>query len=80
MSFSEKPHPLGLTAAAFARAYERVHGGAVGAYKGIFRDGRRDWPGAGFGIAPIVRVLREESPEGEVVKFVQELGGGRRRS
>ena len=69
------PHPLGLTAAGFAAAYPRIRGGARAAYKAIFRDGRNDWPGAEFRVAPIVRELREESSEGQVIKFVQDLGG-----
>lgn len=65
-------------------------GGAIAAYRSVVRDGVKGVVTAdGVEIkvdrAPIVRLLREESDEGEVVKFVQRLplgeegGAGRER-
>lgn len=73
------PHPLSLTSDEFVRAYSgRIvleglgkSAGAMLAYKRIFRDGHTDIPGSALSIAPISSTLREDSPEGEVVKFVQ---------
>jgi 23S rRNA (adenine2503-C2)-methyltransferase len=47
-------------------------GGAMETYRGVFRHGTLP---EGVRIAPIVQTLRSESPEGEVVKFCQEVGG-----
>jgi 23S rRNA (adenine2503-C2)-methyltransferase len=63
------PNPIGLTAAAFARAYPTAKWGPRGAYRRLFRDGVTQ----GALVAPIVHELRSESPEGEVIKFVQDL-------
>ena len=65
------PHPMDLTATAFVRAYAGLRGGSLEAYRRLFRDGT----GSESLVAPIVRELREESPEGQVIKFVQDLGG-----
>src|SRR4051812_12454498 len=69
------PHALGLTAEAFCRAYPRLWGGSLAGYRRLFREGVGP-EGVRAGLAPIVRELREESPEGTVIKFVQDLGGG----
>jgi 23S rRNA (adenine2503-C2)-methyltransferase len=69
-------HPLGLTADAFAAAYPRLRGGSLPAYRRLFREGVAP-EGLEVPLAPIVREQREESPEGTVVKFVQDLGGDR---
>jgi 23S rRNA (adenine2503-C2)-methyltransferase len=68
-------HPLGLTAEAFCRAYPSLRGGSLAAYRRLFREGLTEQPGLSVSVAPIVRELREESDEGVVVKFVQDLGG-----
>lgn len=67
----QTPHPLGLTAAAFVSAYPSLRGGSLAAYRDLFRKGVADRISAKP--APIVRELREDSPEGTVIKFVQAL-------
>jgi 23S rRNA (adenine2503-C2)-methyltransferase len=74
------PNPLGLTAAEFCRAYAGVHGGAIAAYRRLFREGVTEQKGVAVQIPPIIREQREQSPEGEVIKFVLPLGGTDRRS
>jgi 23S rRNA (adenine2503-C2)-methyltransferase len=67
------PNPLGLTAAEFCRAYAGVHGGAIAAYRRLFRDGATDQKGVVVEIPPVIREQREQSPEGDVIKFVLPL-------
>lgn len=79
------PDPLGTPSAAFvAVASGRVRvgrlggrDGAMAAYRAVFRENRRDIAGVSVEVAPIVKLLREDSPEGEVIKFVQRLSPGR---
>ena len=73
---TQPPHPLGLTSAEFAREYRHLKGEKPDLYSEIFREGRREFPGLSVPVAPIVRELREESSEGEVIKFVQRLDSG----
>jgi len=47
--------------------------GALAAYRALFREGNLDIPGAAAAVPPIVQTLREQSPEGEVVKFLSRL-------
>jgi 23S rRNA (adenine2503-C2)-methyltransferase len=68
-------HALGLTAAQFAREYRHLKGEKVDLYRRIFRDGELNQPGLNAAVAPIVREQREANAEGEVIKFVQALGG-----
>jgi len=68
--------PLGLTAGEFVarRTAEGAGPGqAMRAYRRLFREGLTEHPLATTRIAPIVRVLRSDSPEGAVYKFVQRL-------
>lgn len=75
--------PLGVTSAAFVRAAgERgvAADPARKAYRAVFREGVREVAiGRGVvaraGVAPIVRELEEETPEGVIRKFVQRLPG-----
>jgi 23S rRNA (adenine2503-C2)-methyltransferase len=72
--------PLGLTSDEFvARARERRHtrgaAGALEAYRRVFREGLCTFGPAGVHLPPVRRTLREDSPEGEVVKFTQEVPG-----
>lgn len=78
------PSPLGLTADAFVRAAGAPLANASGSvnpskplarpaalalYKSFFRDGvNTRWP-----MPLIARTLREESPEGEVIKFISRV-------
>jgi len=64
-----------LTAAAFAGRYPRIKTGPLAVYRRLFREGALRQAGLEVRVAPIVRELREESPEGEVIKFVQALDG-----
>ncbi|HYF14734.1 MAG TPA: 23S rRNA (adenine(2503)-C(2))-methyltransferase RlmN [Phycisphaerales bacterium] len=76
-----KPNPLGLTSDEFVRLYSgsvlvgRLGGvpGALEAYRTIFREGVCDLPGANVPAVRVSRVLREDSPEGEVVKFLTHM-------
>lgn len=75
--------PLGMTLEEFARACSErpglSRGAATDAYRRVFREGVREpRPGVRASAAPIARVLREPSPEGEVVKFTQRVPGLRR--
>ncbi|MEO0482717.1 MAG: 23S rRNA (adenine(2503)-C(2))-methyltransferase RlmN [Planctomycetota bacterium] len=68
--------PLGLTAGELVARRVREGAGpgqALTAYRRLFREGVTDHSLATTRTAPIVRVLRSESPEGEVYKFVQRL-------
>ncbi|MBX3377962.1 MAG: 23S rRNA (adenine(2503)-C(2))-methyltransferase RlmN [Phycisphaeraceae bacterium] len=67
------PHPLSLTAAPFAAAYAHLKGDTRALYRDLFRQGAAT--GLSIDLPPIVRQLRSESPEGEVIKFVLDLGG-----
>ncbi len=73
------PHPLGLTcdefAAAFGPAIRGKRPAAIEAYGRLFRGGEIEQPGLRIELPPLGRVLREESGEGEVVKFTQVVGG-----
>ncbi len=68
--------PLALTSDEFVRKYARKilldgrggRSGALLAYRRLFRTGSRTLPG--FSPPPVVRELREDSPEGEVLKFL----------
>jgi 23S rRNA (adenine2503-C2)-methyltransferase len=68
------PHPLGLTSARFAAEYAHLKGEKRRLYRDLFRAGRVP-AGLGEPAAPVVRQLREQSPEGTVIKFVQALPG-----
>jgi 23S rRNA (adenine2503-C2)-methyltransferase len=48
----------------------------MAAYRRLFRQGATEQPGLQVSIPSVVRDLREESPEGQVIKFVQDVGGG----
>lgn len=74
---SPGPHPLGLTLAAFAEAYPQLRGGARAAYQTLFRTGNVQVAGLDVHIPEIARTLRSDSPEGEVIKFVQRVNGAR---
>lgn len=81
----ESVNPLGLTSEQFVEATRgrivlgRLGGnlGSMHAYKQVFRDGVMAQDGGGLRVEvlvpPIVRTLREESPEGEVIKFVSRI-------
>ncbi len=79
------PDPLGTPSAEFVAAASgqvrvgRLGGrdGALAAYRAVFRENRRDIEGVRVEVAPIVKMQREDSPEGEVIKFVQRLSSGR---
>jgi 23S rRNA (adenine2503-C2)-methyltransferase len=66
---------LGLNAEAFCRVYAGLRGGPLAVYRRLFREGAVEQPGMSARVSPIVRELREEGPEGTVIKFVQEVGG-----
>jgi 23S rRNA (adenine2503-C2)-methyltransferase len=68
------PHPLGLTGEEFCRAYGHLKGEKIGHYRALFRRGELNLPGLAITVPPIAREQREESPEGEVIKFVQGCG------
>jgi 23S rRNA (adenine2503-C2)-methyltransferase len=77
------PRPLALTAAQFAAEYPgRSLESVLAAYRRVFREGLRTLPskfgagpaGLGGGLtwpAPPARILREATPEGELIKFTQ---------
>jgi 23S rRNA (adenine2503-C2)-methyltransferase len=71
------PTPLGLTAREFVAAYPKVWGGSMAAYRRLFRESATSQPGLSVAIPPVVKELREESAEGTVIKFVQDVGEGR---
>jgi 23S rRNA (adenine2503-C2)-methyltransferase len=68
------PHPLGLTSAQFVDAYRHLKGEKLDHYRAIFRRGLSGAPGCAFEPFPVTRELREANPEGEVIKFVQDIG------
>ena len=73
--------PLALTSEDFVARFAGTirhagqggRSGALAAYRAVFREGKLDIPGAAATVPPIVRTLREQSPEGEVVKFLSRL-------
>jgi 23S rRNA (adenine2503-C2)-methyltransferase len=54
--------------------YRQLRGEKLDHYRSIFREGRTDLAGCGVDLPPVVRELREGNPEGEVIKFVQDVG------
>jgi 23S rRNA (adenine2503-C2)-methyltransferase len=73
--FTHLPHPLGLTSGEFCSWYPKVRGGPLTAYRSLFREGVLDqsvWDGD---LPPVVRQQREQSPEGEVIKFALAVPG-----
>jgi 23S rRNA (adenine2503-C2)-methyltransferase len=60
----------------FLKAYPRLWGGSLKAYRRLFREGVLEQPGLSVQVAAVTRVLREGHPEGQVIKFVQDLGTG----
>ena len=71
------PNPLALTGDQFVarcKADLAIHRPmALAAYRAAFRQGRRDAHPALVTLPEMPRVLREESPEGEVIKFLLRL-------
>ncbi|CAN5850637.1 hypothetical protein BH11PLA1_BH11PLA1_11940 [soil metagenome] len=72
------PNPLALTSEAFALASTALHlrGGRLAAlarYSAAFRNGIVSDTLAPVDIAPIARIQRSDSPEGEVIKFTQRV-------
>ncbi|MFM9996445.1 MAG: 23S rRNA (adenine(2503)-C(2))-methyltransferase RlmN [Phycisphaerales bacterium] len=75
-SIDQPIDPLGLTLDRFvaACAPRLSRGAAIQAYRRTFRDGAPEpRPGIRVALAPVARVLREPSDEGEVVKFTQTI-------
>src|SRR5262245_10094881 len=70
-------NPLGLTSEEFvARAKSEcgvARPAALAAYRRAFREGALDAAPTRVSVGEVVGVLREESPEGEVVKFLTRL-------
>ncbi|MCC7388262.1 MAG: 23S rRNA (adenine(2503)-C(2))-methyltransferase RlmN [Phycisphaerales bacterium] len=81
---STPPNPLSMRCDAFVRAAGGLGvaaGPARSTYRAIYRDGVREAElGRGgtlrLEVAPIVKELEEETPEGVIRKFVQRLPGG----
>jgi len=69
---SNPPSPLGLTAEAFTHHYSHLKGEKLSHYRQLFREGSS--PAIPLSLPPISRELREDSPEGEVVKFILPVG------
>ena len=72
------PDPLALTAAQFAEEWpEASREACVAAYRRVFREGFLELPqkfgGDRVAVAPVARVQREQTPEGELIKFTQAL-------
>ena len=70
--------PLGVTGEGFATAHKAAgilswHA-ALNAYRHVLRTGRDPLGRVAAGVSPIVRTLREECSEGEVIKFTQRVG------
>ncbi|MCC6677720.1 MAG: 23S rRNA (adenine(2503)-C(2))-methyltransferase RlmN [Phycisphaerales bacterium] len=69
------PDPLGQTGHDFARAAAEARlmarPNALKAYRRLHRTGES--PGLDLHLAPIAAVLREDGPEGEVIKFTQRV-------
>lgn len=66
------PHPLSLTSDAFCAANAHVKGDKLSLYRRIFREASA--PGMDLALPALVRELRSESPEGEVIKFILGIG------
>jgi len=70
-------NPLGMTSAEFVRATKELTGLsnplALAAYRRLFRVGASGHSACVPHVAPIVRVLEDESPEGKVYKFLQRV-------
>jgi 23S rRNA (adenine2503-C2)-methyltransferase len=49
---------------------------ALAAYRAVFREGKLESGVARAGLPPVTKILREDSPEGEVVKFLMRVPGG----
>lgn len=69
-------HPLALTSEQFVAAGF----GPLEAYSALFRDAALKGKHYAVELPPIVRELREDSPEGEVIKFVLRVPGVHRPS
>jgi 23S rRNA (adenine2503-C2)-methyltransferase len=70
--------PLGLTSGEFVLAARRLgfsDSHALEHYRRVFREGVRESGPAKVALGPLTRTLREESPEGEVVKFLMQVEG-----
>lgn len=48
---------------------------AIESYRRAFRDGATAGPGLQVSLAPVAQALRDQSPEGEVIKFTQSIRG-----
>jgi 23S rRNA (adenine2503-C2)-methyltransferase len=48
---------------------------AIGSYRRAFRDGVSVGPGLNVSLPPVAQALRDQSPEGEVIKFTQKISG-----
>ncbi len=70
-------NPLGMTSADFVRVTRATTGLsnplALAAYRRLFRNGASGHAACVPQVAPIVRVLEDESPEGMVYKFLQRV-------
>lgn len=71
--------PLGLTSEQFVALCKSRLGIArptsLAAYRRVFREGLAACPPAAVGLAPVEQTLRDQSPEGEVIKFTQRVAG-----
>jgi len=71
------PNPLALTSDQFVARCKSdlaIHRPtSLAAYRAAFRQGRRDAHPAPVTLPPMPRVMREDSPEGEVIKFLLRL-------
>lgn len=71
--------PLGVTSEQFVALAKTEQGiarpTAIDSYRRAFRDGAAIGPGLKVALAPVEQVLRDESPEGEVIKFTQKVAG-----
>lgn len=70
-------NPLGMTSAEFLRVAKATSGLsnplALAAYRRLYREGASGNAACVAGVAPVVRVLEDESPEGKVHKFLQRV-------
>ncbi|MBI1189059.1 MAG: radical SAM protein [Tepidisphaera sp.] len=71
--------PLGLTSDQFVALCKSSLGIArptsLEAYRRVFRDGLITFSPAAASLAPVETTLRDQSPEGEVIKFTQRVSG-----
>ncbi|HYE62268.1 MAG TPA: 23S rRNA (adenine(2503)-C(2))-methyltransferase RlmN [Phycisphaerales bacterium] len=70
--------PLGLTSEDFVRACREqgvFRPAALAAYRAVFRQGTLESGIAHAALPPITKTLREDSPEGQVVKFLTQVEG-----